>query len=376
MSVDSYQSSMRSHGAAGGSITALGGADADLAQTARSTRMVNRWLYTVSVLIAIMVVFGGYVRLTRSGLSIVEWNVITGILPPLGEEAWQQTFAKYQQTPEYQKVNVGMALADYKAIFYVEYFHRLIARIAGLIVVIPLLVMLIRGVIPWRRSGVYLAIAFLFGFQGFLGWYMVSSGLVNAPAVSHYRLTAHLLLALGLLALCLWTALDNRLAATTSDTRARFSMQAVLAISMLVVLVIQIAYGGLVAGLKAGHASDTFPLMFGYLIPPGIFSVIEPWWQNLLATAATVHFVHRWFAFAVLIAASLLYVTVSRPPIRKSVLILIALIGVQIVLGVSVIWFHVPLVLALSHQATALLLFVIAIVLNHQVLYLPRTRRA
>ncbi len=360
MSVDSYQT-IQSHGATARTPAVHSAQSIDAAKT------VNIWLYTVSLLIVVMVIFGGYVRLTRSGLSIVEWNVITGVVPPIGDEAWQQTFAKYQQTPEYQKVNVGMTLANYKTIFYAEYFHRLIGRVAGLIVVLPLLIFLLRGIIPWRKSGSYLAILFLFGLQGFLGWYMVSSGLVDIPSVSHYRLTAHLLLALGLLALCLWMALDNRIDRETNP-RTRSSTQTFLAIGLLAMLIVQIAYGGLVAGLKAGHASDTFPLMFGYLIPPGLFAAIEPWWQNLLATAATVHFVHRWFAFFVAIAAIVLFRNVEYPPIRKTALILIALVTIQITLGVSVIWFHVPLWLALSHQATALLLFVTAIVLNHQIL--------
>lgn len=330
-------------------------------------RAVTTWLFTVCALIIGLTVFGGYVRLTRSGLSIVEWNVLTGVIPPIGEAAWQAEFAKYQATPEFAHVNFNMTLADYQRIFYVEYIHRLIARLAGLIVVVPLGGFLWRGLIPWRRSGAYLSIVALFGFQGFLGWYMVSSGLVDRPAVSHFRLTIHLLTALTLLGLTLWTALNDQQAG--GRPKAVWSSAAQLAAALLALLVVQIAYGGLVAGLKAGHASDTWPLMFGYLVPPGLLSVMEPWWANLLESVPTVHFVHRWFAFVVLIGAGFLYWQSKQSALRTLILALVALVLVQIALGVSVIWFHVPLLLALLHQATALLLFVVVVWLIHQLRY-------
>ncbi|MCE7984144.1 MAG: heme A synthase [Caldilinea sp. CFX5] len=345
---------------------------ADLQQVATTPavapqRAVTVWLFTVCALIIGLTVFGGYVRLTRSGLSIVEWNVLTGVIPPIGEAAWQAEFAKYQATPEFEHVNFNMTLADYQRIFYVEYIHRLIARLAGLIVVVPLGVFLWRGLIPWRRSGVYLSIAALFGFQGFLGWYMVSSGLVDRPAVSHFRLTIHLLVALTLLGLTLWTALNRRRQAVRPQ--ATWTGAAWLAVGLLLLLLVQIAYGGLVAGLKAGHAADTWPYMFGYLVPPGLLTVMEPWWANLLESVPTVHFIHRWFAFVVLIGAGFLYWQSKQPAYRTLILALVALVLVQIALGVSVIWFHVPLVLALLHQATALLLFVVVVWLIHQLLY-------
>ena len=345
---------------------------ADLQQTATTpivapNQAVTLWLFTVCALIIGLTVFGGYVRLTRSGLSIVEWNVITGIIPPIGEAAWQVEFAKYQATPEFAHVNFNMTLADYQRIFYVEYIHRLIARLAGLIVVGPLGVFLWRGLIPWRRAGVYLSIVALFGFQGFFGWYMVSSGLVDQPAVSHFRLTIHLLTALSLLGLTLWTALNDR--QQGARPQAAWSGAAKLTVILLVLLVVQIAYGGLVAGLKAGHASDTWPLMFGYLVPPGLLAVMEPWWANLVESVPTVHFVHRWFAFVVLLFAGILYQQNRQPALRSTILGLVALVLVQITLGISVIWFHVPLVLALLHQATALLLFVVVVWLVHQLVY-------
>ena len=339
--------------------------------TEQSRRTVGRWLYVVSVLIVALVIFGGYVRLTRSGLSIVEWNVIRGILPPLGEGAWIEEFAKYQQTPEFQKINTDMTLPEYKRIFYLEYIHRLVARLAGLVVVLPLGYYLLKGIIPRRRSGVYILIALLFAFQGFMGWYMVSSGLRDRPAVSHYRLTIHLFLALLLLAITLWTALN--LSYAESSRRRYGSTSLWLSITLTVTLIVQILYGGLVAGLKAGHVSATWPLMFGYLVPPGLLSALEPWWRNLLEAESTVHFTHRWFAWAVFIVTALLFVTTKRRGyslgVERGLTGMMVLVGIQIVLGISVIWFYVPLVLALSHQAMALLLFVIALFLTHRIMY-------
>lgn len=338
--------------------------------TESSQRPVRIWLYTLCFLIGLMVVVGGFVRLSRAGLSIVEWNVLTGVIPPLGEQAWQTEFAKYQQSPEFQKVNAAMTLAGYQRIFLIEWAHRLIARLVGLVVFIPLLVFLLRGVIPWRKSGIYVLILVLFGFQGFLGWIMVASGLIDRPHVSHYRLTIHLLTALSLLAICLWQALNLTPRFAAARRLSALPGQRGLAIVLLVVVMVQVAYGGLVAGLKAGHASNTWPSMFGYLIPPGLLSTLTPWWQNLVEAAATVHFIHRWFAFVVLIMAASVYfrarATGDASAVRRGALALIGIVGLQILWGIGVVIFGVPLWLALLHQATAILLFATAVFLNHQ----------
>lgn len=338
--------------------------------TESSQRPVRIWLYVLCFLIGLMVVVGGFVRLSRAGLSIVEWNVLTGVLPPIGEQAWQTEFAKYQQSPEFQKVNSALTLAGYQRIFLIEWAHRLIARLVGLVVFIPLLVFLLRRTIPWRKSGIYLLILFLFGFQGFLGWIMVASGLIDRPHVSHYRLTIHLLTALTLLAICLWQALNLTPRFAAVRKRPALPGQRGLAVVLWVVVVVQIAYGGLVAGLKAGHASNSWPLMFGYLIPPGLLSALTPWWQNLVETATTVHFVHRWFAFVVLLIAGVVYYrarkTGDAETVQRGALALIGLVGLQILLGISVVIFGVPLWLALMHQTTAILLFSATEFLNHQ----------
>lgn len=338
--------------------------------TDSSQRPVRIWLYTLCILIAAMVVVGGFVRLSRAGLSIVEWNVFTGVLPPLGEHAWQTEFAKYQQSPEFQKINSAMTLAGYQRIFLIEWAHRLIARVVGLVVFIPLLVFLIRGTIPWRKSGIYVLILLLFAFQGFLGWIMVASGLIDRPHVSHFRLTIHLLTALGLLAICLWQALNLSPRFAAVRQRPAIRGQRPLAVLLLVVIILQLAYGGLVAGLKAGHASNTWPAMFGYLIPPGLLSALTPWWQNLVETAATVHFIHRWFAFVVLIIAAIVYdrarKTGDAATVQRGALVLVGIVGLQILWGIGVVIFGVPLWLALLHQATAVFLFATVVFLNHQ----------
>lgn len=333
----------------------------------------------VCILIIFLVSFGGLVRLTRSGLSIVEWNPISGVVPPIGQQAWETEFAKYQQTPEFQIVNKNMTLGEYKEIFYLEWFHRLIARVAGLLVAIPLLIYMLRGYLPWRKSGIYVLIALGFAFQGALGWYMVSSGLIDRPAVSHYRLAFHLLTALALLALTLWTTLKHYYGFPGKAAGAKSSTAYKISVLLITLLILQIAYGALVAGLKAGHASNTWPLMFGYLIPPNLLTIVEPWWQNLLSAATTVHFVHRWFAFAVLIAAIWLYVIAKKQAhsatIHKSVIWLMGLTVVQIVFGISVIWLGVPLWLALLHQFTALGLFIVALFIHFRLMHEPLQAR-
>ncbi len=341
----------------------------------KDNKRVTTWLFVVCGLIMFMVVLGGYVRLTRSGLSMVEWEPVRGIIPPIGEQQWQEEFAKYQATPEFKIINKNMTLEGYKSIFYLEYIHRLLARFAGLVVVIPLFYFLFKGIIPWRKSAVYLAIALLFALQGVMGWYMVSSGLRDVPAVSPYRLTIHLLLALFLLAMTLWMALNHLYRFPKKVDGAASSSPFIVSVLVIGVLVLQISYGGLVAGMKAGHVSNTWPLMFGRLIPSNLLTYLEPWWMNLLTSPTTVHFIHRWLAFGVLLAAIYMYwVTRKRgysESVHKAILWLIALVGAQIALGVSVIWFNVPLVLALSHQAVALFLFVAIIFINYRLVHEP-----
>ena len=338
-----------------------------------TNKRLTIWLFSVCFFVMFLVVFGGWVRLTRSGLSMVEWHVITGVMPPTNETVWQETFEKYQQSPEFIKIHRSMTLDEYKFIYFNEYLHRMVARFTGLLFVVPLFYFLFAGKIPWRKSGIYLAVGLGFAFQGFLGWYMVSSGLIDRPSVSHYRLTAHLDTALILLGLTFWAALNNIYDIAKPDDRRRRRKLQWMAIFLFFVLMLQISYGGLVAGLKAGHASPTWPLMSGRLIPPKMLTLFETWWENFLAAPLAVHFVHRWFAFVVLIVAGVLYYLVKNRGLPQTVsqgaLTMIGITLIQIAFGVSVVWFHVPLWLALVHQGTAIALFLTTVFLNHRLWY-------
>ena len=333
---------------------------------------VTGWLYLVAVITFCLIVFGGFVRLSRAGLSIVEWNPVVGVLPPLGDDAWQLEFDKYQQTPEFRTVNFDMSLDGYRRIFYIEWAHRLIARLAGLAVVLPLVVFLWRGMVSWSRSGVFIGIALLFGLQGFLGWFMVRSGLLDTPAVSHYRLTIHLLMAMLLLAITTWAALNRDPRIGPAVRRVGETRASRLALGALGVVTLQIAYGGLVAGLKAGHVSYTWPLMGGSFVPSGLFGTMESWWVTATAFPPAVHWIHRWFAFAVVAVTVWLLAARRDSAVSSSagraMLLVAALVGVQILLGISVLWFHVPVSLALLHQAIGLAIFTSTLVVNHRLL--------
>lgn len=334
----------------------------------RENNVIIKWLGLVVALILVMVALGGFVRLTRSGLSIVEWNPISGVVPPIGQEAWEEEFAKYQQTPEFKTINSDMTLDGYKRIFYIEYIHRLVGRIAGLVVALPLLYFLLRGIIPWRKSAIYIAVVLLFAVQGAVGWYMVSSGLEDMPHVSHFRLTIHLLLALFLLVITQWLLLNHYYRFPARRTSANRSRPFQLLLITVIALLVQISYGGFVAGLKAGWIANTWPLMHGRLIPEDILLANMPWWLSLLEGAAAVHFIHRWFAFIVLLLAGLLYWQTKQ----KATLLFIALLVGQILLGISVVIFSVPIWLAMAHQFLAMLLFMTAVYIAYQLLYLPQ----
>lgn len=327
---------------------------------------VMKWLFTFTFIVALLIVFGGFVRLTRSGLSIVEWNPISGVIPPIGHQAWVEEFAKYQQTPEYQKINTDMTLPEYQFIFYMEWVHRIIARLAGLFYALPVFYFLIKKIIPFKEFGAYFVMGMLFVGQAFMGWYMVASGLVDRPAVSHFRLTIHLLFALTLFAVAYWTALGHKYGFSYTAQKVKWSSSSRLMLTFLGILIIQISYGGFTAGLKAGHVSDTWPLMFGKLIPPNLFNS----WINILETPQTIVFIHRWFAFAVL--ATLIYVYyMTRKNNNQSDLVkglqwFIGAVSIQIILGILTILSYVNIVIALLHQAGAIALFAIAIYFIHR----------
>jgi cytochrome c oxidase assembly protein subunit 15 len=316
-----------------------------------------------------MIVVGGVTRLTHSGLSIVEWQPIVGTIPPLNEADWQGVFAKYQQTPEFKMVNHAMTLAEFKGIYWWEYAHRLMGRAIGAVFLLPLLVFAVRRRIP-RALGWKLALIFVLGaLQGAMGWYMVKSGLVDDPRVSQFRLTAHLALALMIFAAMFWIALSLVFprSATMPVQRGKVVGRSALAVAVLVF--VMALTGGFVAGIRAGFAYNTFPLMNGSVIPPEIF-MIEPWWKNFFWNMATVQFDHRLIAWLLAIVVPVLWWKLRQTPglpprARNGATLLLGLLALQIALGISTLVLAVPLPLAAAHQAGAVLVFAAALNVAH-----------
>ena len=333
-------------------------------------RTVMKWIAVFGSLAVLLVVYGGFVRLTRSGLSIVEWNPVEGAIPPMTEEAWETEFSKYQGTPEFRQINSDMTQGEYQEIFLIEWLHRLLARLAGLVFAIPFLVFLSTGRIPWKESAAYFIMGFLFLSQALMGWIMVSSGLVERPSVSHYLLAAHLFLALSLIGLSVWTLLGHQYGFSGMGRRARWSVASKAALAALAVLLVQIAYGAFTAGLKAGHVSNTWPMMLGRWIPQGLLRQTEPPPLNLIAAPLTVAFIHRWLAVAGLVVAIVaggLIGQVRLDPGLRGVVRLICAMGVlQIGLGIAVVASGVEIALSLLHQFNAICLFVLAVYLLHR----------
>lgn len=323
------------------------------------TRPVSRWLFTVAAMVALMVVIGGLTRLTNSGLSMVEWRPVTGWLPPLGEAAWLAEFAKYQQFPEYRKVNIGMDLAGFKEIYWLEYVHRLLGRLIGIAFAVPLLWFWVRDRIPPGLHGHLLAMLILGGAQGAMGWFMVKSGLVDHPDVSHYRLTAHLGLAFLIFGYLLWGALS-----LARGPRMTAPAGGGLAIVFTALVLLQVLSGGLVAGFNAGLTNNTWPLMDGKFIPDGL-GLLSPVWLNIFENVLTIQFQHRMLAYAVLAFAVLLWWIYAGQVPAGARHLLLALVLLQVCLGVLTLLHAVPVQLGALHQGGALLVFMGAVMLWH-----------
>ena len=332
---------------------------------------VAGWLFTVAGLVAAMILIGGITRLTDSGLSMVEWRPWSGILPPLSQAEWQRVFALYQESPEFRHLNFWMSLDDFKRIFWWEFIHRVWGRLIGLAYGLPLLWFWWRGAIPAHLKPRVLLLLLLGGAQGVIGWWMVKSGLVNDPAVSQYRLAAHLMMAMLILGLLLWTGLDARGAAagTSGDGAMPIDPGARRgALVCLVLLVTTIAAGAFVAGLDAGLAYNTFPLMDGQWVPPGYLDQ-APWWRNHLENTASVQFNHRLLATVTAVAIIANWFYLRRRPVaaraRRWAALAAALAGGQFTLGVAVILLAVPVALGALHQLMAVALFAAMVTMVH-----------
>lgn len=339
------------------------------AYQAHHDRQLALWLLACAVVIYGMILLGGVTRLTESGLSMVEWRPIMGVWPPIGEAAWQAVFAKYQQFPEYQKINQGMGLDEFKVIFMYEYLHRVLGRLIGVLFVVPLVFFALRGLI---RPGLFprlLALLFLGGCQGLLGWYMVKSGLVDRPSVSQYRLTAHLGLAVALYAAIVWQFLSlwPRRAAVEagSGTLARTARWSPL---LLVLVYLMILSGGLVAGTDAGYAYPTWPNMGPGLVPPGLYAG-TPTWLAAFEDVTTIQFNHRMFAYVLVVVVGgfglRLLMQSSDKVVRVAGGAVIAALLLQVTLGISTLLTRMAIPVAAGHQAGAILLLTVLLFTVH-----------
>lgn len=315
---------------------------------------IANWLLTVAAMVFVMLVVGGITRLTESGLSITEWKPVSGAIPPLNQADWQHAFDLYKATPEYLEINgpAGMDLAQFKFIFFWEWFHRLIGRLIGIAFALPLLWFWIRKQIPQGYGWRLVALLALGASQGALGWFMVQSGLVNRTDVSHFRLSAHLLTALFILGGLVWTALDLRQLARSGENRpARLTAASLTTIA---VLALQLLLGAWVAGLDAGSVSSTWPLMNDHVVPEGID------WTNGPLFAFThdpflLHFVHRWWAWVV-VAALVIFARMVKPIDRRASIAIHSAFGTQVLLGIGTVLTGMSLWMAVAHQAVGALL--------------------
>jgi heme a synthase len=328
------------------------------------------WLFAGCFLVFLMVVVGGITRLTRSGLSIVEWNVIMGAIPPLNEHQWEEMFEKYKQFPEYQKLNYHFELADFKSIFWWEYIHRLLARIIGIVFIVPFVYFWAKGRISRNLMPKLLIIFSLGAFQGFLGWYMVKSGLVGDPFVSHYRLAIHLIAALVTFGYIFWVALDEFYGDRKSVARP-FKGLVLANWIFLGVLTLQIIYGAFVAGLRAGYVFTTWPKMAGSWIPDAVTSM-RPLYINFLEGLAGVQFVHRNLAYLLIGLVIYIWFKARKYPLSKiqkgAVNLLAGSTFVQATFGIFTLIFAVPIVLGVIHQAWAFVLVAINLFLLHRLM--------
>jgi heme a synthase len=332
------------------------------ASTASQNTAVRWWLIGVAALIALMVLVGGATRLTESGLSIVEWKPVTGTLPPLTSAQWQEAFEGYKKIPQYRELNAGMTLAEFKTIFWWEWSHRLLGRFIGVAYLLPFLYFLWRGALSAELKRRLWLIFGLGALQGAVGWWMVASGLAQRTEVSQYRLAAHLILALVIFSAIVWTVRRMRVRpAVAAAPRLKLFSQLLLGLTFL-----QIYFGALVAGLRAGRAYNTWPTIDGAFIPSTERLFFEvPWWRNLFDNVLTVQFEHRMTAYLLLAVALWHAIDAARAragAVAGGAWWLVAAVLLQAVLGILTLLNQVPIDLALAHQAVAIVVLTIAVV--------------
>ncbi|GAC1331914.1 MAG: COX15/CtaA family protein [Beijerinckiaceae bacterium] len=322
------------------------------------------WLWLVAGLVFLMVVVGGATRLTESGLSITEWQPITGILPPLSHAAWLAEFDKYKQIPQYRELFPDMELGRFQTIYAWEWGHRLLGRLIGLAFALPLIWFWLSGRLPNGLKSKLVALLALGGLQGAVGWWMVASGLSGRVEVAQERLTIHLLLASLTLAAIVWIAAGLKREASAEPRRATRRLTFVAA-CLLGLIFVQIGLGGLVAGLRAGLTYNTWPLMDGRFIPPAADLMrLSPWWANLLDNVTTVQFAHRMTAYCILVLAVWHVVDVrvaaGRGPVYRRAYMLAGFVFLQVIVGITTLVLVVPISAGLVHQALAMLVLISA----------------
>jgi len=329
-----------------------------------NNKVVSYWLICCAILVLSMIMLGGATRLTHSGLSMVEWKPVVGAIPPITHEDWLDEFDKYQQSPEYQVVNNGMTLSGFKKIFYFEYFHRLLGRLVGIVFLIPLIIFYFKG---WLSKPLFRKLLLVFvvgGLQGFAGWYMVKSGLIDKPAVSQYRLVIHLGLAVGLYGYLIWLA--SGLSRYKKDfIFAKTQGKSLWLMVMVVMTFFMILSGGFVAGLKAGLYWNTFPTMGEYWLPPGLYDM-TPFWLSAFENPTTVQFNHRVIAMLLTIGVIVTFFLMKKTnSFRIKVLsyLLLIIVAIQVGLGVTTLLYFVPISVALAHQFVAMGIFTTTLLL-------------
>ena len=324
----------------------------------KNMKPVVYWLYTGCVLIFIMVAVGGLTRLTESGLSMVDWNLVKGAKPPVNEAEWIDLFEAYQTSPEFREKNPHFHLEDFKSIFWWEYIHRMIGRFIGVVFILPFLFFAFRGYFNRRLLGQLIILLALGSFQGFLGWYMVKSGLINEPRVSHYRLAAHLMTAFLSISYSFWIVREIIESKRTKPPVNRTVNKRLW--WLLGLTAVQIMYGAFVAGRDAGTIHNFFPHMNpGEFISPAVFGM-DPVWINFLENNSGIQFVHRTFAYAVVVMVFAIalpaFKSVSDSRQLRSLYWILGAVIVQFSLGVATLLLHVPIPVALLHQLGALVL--------------------
>ncbi|PWN07984.1 COX15/CtaA family protein [Rhodohalobacter mucosus] len=320
-------------------------------------KSIQAWYWSGATLVFIILIIGGITRLTGSGLSMTDWEPIMGAIPPLSEADWNEAFDQYKLYPEYYQVNSDMTLGEFKVIFFWEYLHRMLGRLLGLVFLIPFGWFLIRKKLDRKQTSRALVLLGIGTLQGLMGWYMVQSGLVDVPAVSHYRLAAHLFIAFVIFGLCVWFALDlsESRNAALKDTGRLFGWGVLL----LVLISLQVVYGAFTAGLHAGHVYNTFPTMFGYWMPPELW-ISEPLWMNFLQNMVTVQWMHR--VIGTLIGLVSIWMLVRAFIVKAGTRVMFHTLAVtaavlfQYLIGVYTLIYHVPVWLGVFHQGAALLL--------------------